>query len=148
MKPIWIFLWIVFIHILKNCKGNQSYTEFKQWLHLSKVSLASASASACASNFCQEPSEVNTSREPGIADASVKCLAHSAQTSSCGRISARHARQSRPDCSFRSAQRATLLEYLVPLTNCFVRRWFCVILGPKLPLHSHKWLSLGKFQET
>jgi hypothetical protein len=33
---------------------------------------------ACARNFCQEPSEVNTSREPGIADAPVKCLAHSA----------------------------------------------------------------------
>ena len=41
---------------------------------------------ACARNFCQEPSEVNTSREPGIADASVKCLAHSAQKSSRERI--------------------------------------------------------------
>jgi hypothetical protein len=34
-----------------------------------------------ARNFCQEPSEVNTSLDPGIADASVKCLAYSAQTS-------------------------------------------------------------------
>jgi len=42
----------------------------------------------CARNVCQEPSEVNTSREPGIADASVKCLAHSAQTSSREGISA------------------------------------------------------------
>ena len=37
---------------------------------------------------CQEPSEVNTSREPVIADASVKCLARSAQTSSRERIPA------------------------------------------------------------
>ena len=43
---------------------------------------------ACARKVCQEPSEVNTSREPGIAVASVKCLAHSAQTSSCERIPA------------------------------------------------------------
>jgi hypothetical protein len=43
---------------------------------------------ACVRNFCQEPSEVNTSREPGIADASVICLAHSAQTSSRERIPA------------------------------------------------------------
>jgi hypothetical protein len=43
---------------------------------------------ACARNVCQEPSEVNTSREPGIADASVKCLAHSAQTSSREKIPA------------------------------------------------------------
>jgi hypothetical protein len=35
----------------------------------------------CARNFCQEPSEVNTSRELGIADASVKHVAHSAQAS-------------------------------------------------------------------
>jgi len=41
---------------------------------------------ACARYLCQEPSEVNTSREPGIADASVKCLAHSVQASSCERI--------------------------------------------------------------
>jgi hypothetical protein len=38
----------------------------------------------------------------------------------------------RPVCSFRRTQAATLLEFLVPLTNCFVRRWFCVVLGPKL----------------
>jgi hypothetical protein len=43
---------------------------------------------ACARDFYQEPSEVNTSREPGIANASVKCLAHSAQTSSRERIPA------------------------------------------------------------
>jgi hypothetical protein len=35
-------------------------------------------------------------------------------------------------CSFRSEQAATLLEFLVPLTNCFVRRWFCVVLGRNL----------------
>jgi hypothetical protein len=27
----------------------------------------------------------------------------------------------RPACSFRSAQAATLLQFHVPLTNCFVR---------------------------
>jgi hypothetical protein len=34
---------------------------------------------ACARSVCQEPSEVNTSRELGIADVSVKCLARSAE---------------------------------------------------------------------
>jgi len=43
---------------------------------------------ACSRNVFQEPSEVNTSREQGIADGSVKCLAHSAQTSSRERIPA------------------------------------------------------------
>ena len=33
----------------------------------------------------------------------------------------------RPASSFRSAQAATLLELHVPLTNCFVRRWFCAV---------------------
>ena len=41
----------------------------------------------------------------------------------------------RPASSFRSAQAATLLEFHVPLTNCFVRRWFCAVHGPKPPLH-------------
>ena len=50
-------------------------------------------------------------------------------------------------CSFRSAQAATLLEFHVPFTNCFVCRWFCVH-DPKPPLHSHNWLSFGKFQDT
>ena len=53
----------------------------------------------------------------------------------------------RPASSFRSAQAATLLEYHVPLTNCFVRRWFCAVRGPKPPLHRHNWLSFGKFQD-
>ena len=54
----------------------------------------------------------------------------------------------RPASSFRSAQAATLLEFHVPLTICFVRRWFCAVHGPKLPLHRHNWLSFGKFQDT
>ena len=37
---------------------------------------------------------------------------------------------------------------LVPFTNCFVCRWFCVVHDPKPPLHSHNWLSFGKFQDT
>jgi hypothetical protein len=45
------------------------------------VRVISQDCRACARNFFQEPSEVNTSRELGIADASVKCWAHSAQTS-------------------------------------------------------------------
>ena len=51
-------------------------------------------------------------------------------------------------CSFRSAQVATLLEFHVPFTNCFVCRWFWVVHDPKPPLHSHNWLSFGKFQDT
>ena len=54
----------------------------------------------------------------------------------------------RPASSFRSAQAATLLEFHVPLTNCFVRRWFCAVHGPKPPLHRQNWLSFGKFQDT
>ena len=49
----------------------------------------------------------------------------------------------RPACSFRSAQAATLLEFHVPLTNCFVHMWRCVLHGPKPPLHRHNWLSLA-----
>ena len=43
---------------------------------------------ACARNFCQEPSEVNTSRETEISDASFKFLAHPAQMSSHERLQA------------------------------------------------------------
>ena len=39
-------------------------------------------------------------------------------------------------------------EIHVPFTNCFVCRWFCVVHDPKPPLHSHNWLSFGKFQDT
>jgi hypothetical protein len=59
-----------------------------------------------------------------------------------------HARRSQPACSFRCAQAATRLEFLVPLTNCFVCRWFCLVLGPKPPVHHQNWLSFGKFQDT
>ena len=50
--------------------------------------------------------------------------------------------------SFRSAQAATLLEFHVPLTNYFVRRWFCEVHGPKPLLHRQNLLSFGKFQDT
>jgi hypothetical protein len=53
-----------------------------------------------------------------------------------------------PACTFRSAQTATLPEFHVPLTNCFVRRWFCMVHGPKPSLHRHNWLSYGKVQDT
>jgi len=53
-----------------------------------------------------------------------------------------------PASSFRSAQAATLLEFHVPLTNCFVRTWFYALHGLKPPLHSHNWLSFGNFQDT
>ena len=36
----------------------------------------------------------------------------------------------------------------VPFTNSFVCRWFCVVHDPKPSLHSHNWLSFGKFQDT
>jgi hypothetical protein len=54
-------------------------------------------------------------------------------------------------CALRNEQAATLLEFHVPLTNCFVRwfcRWFCVVRGSKPPLHHQNWLSFGKFQDT
>ena len=54
----------------------------------------------------------------------------------------------RTACSFRSAQAATLLEFHEPFTNCFVCRCLCVVHDPKPPLHSHNWLSFGKFQDT
>jgi hypothetical protein len=54
----------------------------------------------------------------------------------------------RPACLFRSAQAPTLLEFHVPLTNCFVHRWFCMVHGPKPLLYCHNWLTFGKFQDT
>jgi hypothetical protein len=54
----------------------------------------------------------------------------------------------RPACLLRSTQVATLLEFHVPLTNCFFLRWFCVVHGPKPPLYRHNWFSFGKFQDT
>jgi hypothetical protein len=54
----------------------------------------------------------------------------------------------RPACSFRSAQASTPLEFHLPLTNCFIRRCFCVVHGPKPPLHRQNCLRFGKFQDT
>jgi hypothetical protein len=51
-------------------------------------------------------------------------------------------------CALRNEQAATLLEFHVLLTNCFVSGWFYVVRGPKPPLHRHNWLSFGKFQDT
>jgi hypothetical protein len=45
----------------------------------------------------------------------------------------------RQACSVRSSQAATLLEFHVQLTYCFVRRWVYVVHGPKPPLHRHNW---------
>jgi hypothetical protein len=49
-----------------------------------------------------------------------------------------------PASSFHSAPAATVLEF----HDYFVCRWFCVVHGPKPPLHHHSWLSFGKFQDT
>jgi hypothetical protein len=38
-------------------------------------------------------------------------------------------------CLFHSAQAATLLEFHIPLMNCSVCRWFCVVHGLKPPLN-------------
>ena len=57
-------------------------------------------------------------------------------------------RWARTATSFRCAQTATLLEFHVQFTNCFVCRWFCVVHDPKPPFHRHNWLSFGKFQDT
>ena len=51
-------------------------------------------------------------------------------------------------CSFRSAQAATLLEFMYHSRILIVCRWFCLVQDPKPPLHSHNWLSFGKFQDT
>jgi hypothetical protein len=74
----------------------------------------------------------------------------SAQTSSRERIPAAHFGHSRPmaPAGHRSAQEATLLEFLAPITNRFVRRWLYVVLGLKPPLHRHSWLSFAKFQDN
>ena len=40
-------------------------------------------------------------------------------------------------CALRNEQAATLLEFHVPLTNCFVCRWLCVVHDPKPQLHNH-----------
>jgi hypothetical protein len=53
-----------------------------------------------------------------------------------------------PACLFLNTQAASLLEFYVPLMNCFFRRWFGVVHGPKPPLHCHNWLRFGKFQDT
>ena len=59
-----------------------------------------------------------------------------------------HGRWLGPACLFLRAQAAPLLEFHLPLVNCFVRRWFCLVHGPKHPLQRHNWLSFGKFQDT
>ena len=48
----------------------------------------------------------------------------------------------------RSAQAATLLEFMYHSRIFFACRWFCVVHDPKPPLHSHNWLSFDKFQDT
>jgi hypothetical protein len=40
-----------------------------------------------------------------------------------------------PACSFCGTQTARFLEFPIPLSFCFVRRWFCMILGSKTTLH-------------
>jgi hypothetical protein len=100
----------------------------------------------CARNFYQEPSEVNTQREPGNADASVKYLAHSAQMSSVKGYWLQTLQALSPqdhNLHFRF-----WVELLVSLTNCLLHRWFFVVLGPKPPWHHHNWPSFSKFQDT
>ena len=53
-----------------------------------------------------------------------------------------------PACLFLRAQAVTLLEFYVPLMNCFVHRWFCAVHGPKPLLNCHNWLNFDKFQDT
>jgi hypothetical protein len=69
--------------------------------------------SSVCEKLCQEPSEVITSREPGIVDASVKRLAHSAQTSS------------------RKGYRLQMLQALNPQDHNF-RFQFCVDFQQRL----------------
>jgi hypothetical protein len=48
---------------------------------------------------------------------------------------------------FAAHRQFTLLEFIIPLRNCFVCWWFCVVLGLKPLLHCHKWLSFDKFRD-
>jgi len=74
----------------------------------------------CVRNICQERSEVNTLREPGIADASVKCLAHSAQTSSRERI---------PAAALAGAESQSSFSLLRGFPTAARGRWVCCEAG-------------------
>lgn len=50
-------------------------------------------------------------------------------------------------CTFQSTQAAIMLEFMASLTNRFVHRWFCLVLGPKPLLHGQKdsvWANTKK----
>ena len=81
----------------------------------------------CAKHLT-EASAIPSSRDVLTTEGSYKCFLHTLD--SLGRWP-------QPARSFCSTQAATLLEFHVPLMNCFVRRWFCVVHGPKPPLHRH-----------
>jgi hypothetical protein len=53
-----------------------------------------------------------------------------------------------PACSFFGTQTARFLEFPIPLSYCFDRRWFCMILGSKTSLHCYNWLGFSELQDT
>jgi hypothetical protein len=101
---------------------------------------------ACARNFCQEPSPINTSCKPQIDDASVKCLVCSAQTSSHERIPAAHTLDSQAQPVYFTAHRQPLCW------NFLYHSWIILSVGsvvcPKPLIQHHNWLRFGKFQDT
>ena len=54
----------------------------------------------------------------------------------------------RTACSYRSAQAATMLEFMYHSRIVLSVGGSCVVHDPKPPFHSHNWLSFGKFQDT
>jgi hypothetical protein len=57
-------------------------------------------------------------------------------------------RWSRPTCPFCDTQTAIFLEFSIPVSYCFVRWWFCTILGSETTLHCYIWLGFSKLQDT
>jgi hypothetical protein len=111
---------------------------------------------ACARNVCHEPSDINTSR--GLRQTlywriSIPASRGVLTSEASWQSFLAQARQSRPMALpslfvSQRRERATLLEFHVPLTNWFVRSYFCVVHSPKSPLHRHNLLSFVKFHDT
>jgi hypothetical protein len=57
-------------------------------------------------------------------------------------------RWSLPTSSFCDTQTASFLKVSIPVSYCFVRWWFCTILGSKNTLHCYNWLGFSKLQGT
>ena len=101
---------------------------------------------ACARSVCQEPSEVNNSREPGIAmsQSSVWRILRKRLRVKGFRLQLLQAMNSQ-DHNLR-------LRFCLDFQQRLLEEGFAEKLvfsdDPKPPLHSHNWLSFDKFQDT